>query len=678
MAAPMMKAAGAEARSDMISQELRSASDATIEQALAFADPLILTALLYHGTGDESLAALKIDQGPGFLAEAPTMGNAEDIAKVRAKALELLRAYRDGRKQPPTSASRDHLQRAMSLAVGQRVRDEDLDFWLEELALEPVPRQFHWRGKPDPERLKNFRVAVIGAGYGGINAAIQLKLAGYDYAVFEKNPGVGGTWHANRYPGARVDVASTLYSHTFAVNYPFQHLFAPQSESERYANWCVDRFDVREHLHLGTEVTGARWDDASGTWTLGLRHSNGSEELYVANAIIMAVGFLDRPQLPDIPGIESFKGRIFHTTNFRADLGLDLSGERVGVIGTGSSGMQMVPDLAPKVGHLTIFQRSPAWVVPAPGYRDPLARESLWLNSNVPYYNNWKRFISAWLMGDPCLYEPWSVDPHWRDEHTVNELNHRFRQRLVEYLEQKLDGRPDLKAKTLPKYPPLAKRFVVDNGWFDALKRPNVALNTDGIAKFTATGIETTAGEAVALDTVVFATGFRANQYFWPMQIQGRDGATPQKLWAKDGARAYWGINIPGLPNLFCVYGPNTNPKNGTPISSGESQTRYALTCLGELVRNGWKSLDVRLEAYETFNQELDRRLASTIWMDKRQRSYYQNEAGRSATNMPWASIEYWRRLKTIALQDYDIDTGETAGGRASRRGARRTAGAGA
>jgi 4-hydroxyacetophenone monooxygenase len=390
------------------------------------------------------------------------------------------------------------------------------------------------------------------------------------------------------------------------------------------------------------------------------RNADGSEELHHANAIIMAVGFLDRPQLPNIPGIDSFKGKIFHTTNFHADLDIDFAKDRVAVVGTGSSGMQMVPDLAHKVGHLTIFQRSPAWVTPAPGYREELPKEVFWLNSNIPYYTNWRRFVNAWMMGDPCLYEPWSVDPNWQDEHTVSELNFKLRKRLVGYLNTKLEGRPDLVAKTLPGYPPLSKRFVVDNGWFDTLKRDNVSLNTDGIAEFMADGIVTKTGEKVPLDTVVFATGFRANDYFWPVRIEGRNGVSTENIWAKDGARAYWGVSIPGFPNFFCIYGPNTNPKNGTPIGSGESQTRYALSCLALLVRNDWKSLDVRQDAYDAFNKELDRRLATTIWMDSRQRSYYKNEAGRLATNMPWASIEYWRKLRTPALDDYDIDAGVT------------------
>lgn len=643
----------------MISQELRIATDEKLRAVLDQADPMVLRALVYHATGDEALATVETVRVPGIFADVPWVVDAGTLSLLKSKALDLLKNYRDGKSSPPAAANSEHILKAMSLAVDETVPVEEYDYWFEELAIEPARREHHWRQSPAPDALAGFKVIVIGAGLGGLSAGIQLNKAGFNFEMIDKNPGVGGTWQQNRYPGARVDFPSRIYSHSLAMDYHFEHMFAPRDENERYVNWLADRFDLRSHMRLGTEVLSQRWNEVAAVWEVDVRNPDGSEETLVANAVICAVGFLDRPAIPDIPGLAEFAGKVSHTSNF--DHRIDLAGKRVSVVGTGASGMQMVPDLRPLVDHLTIFQRSPGWVVPIPGYREPFSEEVLWLHRNVPFYAHWTRLTLVWAFGDHAIYDIWSVDPNWTEPNTLNAGNFQFREKLVAHLEDKVGHRPDLMEKLLPQYPPLSKRYIVDNGWFDAIQQDNVDLVTDDpIDHVTRSSVVTRSGQDVPTDILVFATGFRANQYFWPMEIRGKDGVTVDELWAKDGARAFWGINVAGLPNFFCIYGPNTNPKNTGPVPYGEFQVRYTLKCLEALILNGWRSIDVRPDVYKAHNKLVDERNASSIFLDKRQKSYYTNEFGRSAVASPWATIEYWGKLRDPDFSEYLVDAGDT------------------
>jgi 4-hydroxyacetophenone monooxygenase len=639
----------------VVSQELKNASDEKLRAVLEQADPMVLRAAIYHATGDEAVANIKTSRVPGLFMDAAWVDDPVALAVLKEKGFALLKGYRDGTLEPPRTHTRARVLKAMNLAVDEQVPEDEYDYWFEELAIDPTRRQHHWKHAPDRERLQGFKVLVIGAGLGGLNAGIQLQKAGFNFEILDKNAGVGGTWYQNRYPGARVDLPSRIYSHSLAIEYHFNHLFAPREENERYVNWLADRFDLRKSIRLNTEVLSLRWIETSSLWEARIRNADGSEDSLLANAIISAVGFLDRPVLPNIPGIKDFTGHLFHTSRF--DPTFDLSKKRVSLVGTGASGMQMMPDLLPRVEHLTIFQRSPGWVVPIPGYREPYSEEVRWLHRNVPFYANWTRHIMAWAIGDHVIFDIWSVDPNWKDPHTLNKDNFKLRGRLVDHLMTKIGHRPDLVEKCLPQYPPLSKRYIVDNGWFDALLQDNVELIADDpIDHFTKDAIVTKSGKTVPTDVAAFATGFHANEYFWPMEVRGRGGATVEELWAKDGARAFWGINVVQLPNFFCIYGPNTNPKNTGPVPYGETQVRYILKCLEAMVLNGWKSLEVKPEVYEEHNRLVDERNANSIFLDKRQKSYYTNQFGRSAVASPWATLEYWRKLREPDFGEYIID----------------------
>jgi 4-hydroxyacetophenone monooxygenase len=630
-------------------EEYRAAAEA----ALPFADPLALRGLLYELTGDEGLRSIATVQQPGMYAgEMAAIADPADVQALQQKTLDLLIAIKDG-TFVHVAKTPELVRAAMELAVGEPMPDDDLEFWREELCLDPTDRGLAWEGMPDPERVSGFHVVVIGAGLAGVNAAIRLKQAGVPFTVLEKNAGVGGTWFANTYPGACVDVPSRAYSHTFAVDYPFTHLFAPQAENEAYINWCVDEFGVRDNIRLGAEVTRATWDQATNRWQIETRGPNGRTSVVKAAAIISAVGFMDRPKRPQIDGLGSFRGPVFHTAEW--DHSVDLADKRVAVVGTGASGCQLVPSLAPIAKHITVFQRTPAWFLELPGYGFPLPEQMLWLDRNVPHYTNWFRLRTAWALADrnfrPLLYR----DPEWRDPVSINPANHAVLERLADYIRQQVDGDADLLEQCLPDYPPFAKRFVVDSGWFEALKRDDVDLNTDRIVRITETGIETAEG-TIELDVIVLATGFHATDYLWPMEIAGKDGTTIAERWSGDGARAYQGVMVAGFPNFFMLYGPNTNAFANGPVVWGELQTRYALEWIRYLITNDKRAADVTKEAYDAFNAKLDERLATAVWLDPRQKSYYTNDAGRVVTNGPWSTEEYWHAIRRPALDDFQID----------------------
>lgn len=639
----------------MITTALRQAMDEQIDEAVETADPMALRGLLFHATGDESLRAIgTADMQYGF-SEVRIVVDPADVASLRLKAAQLLRDYRDGRREPPPAdADPALLTEAMGLAAGEPIPVDEYALHHSTLALDPTPRG--WGTPPGSGAGGDMPVIVVGAGLAGINAAIQLKASGIPFVLLDKNPGVGGTWNQNRYPGARVDWPSRLYSHSFGIGYGFRHAFAPRAENEDYLNWCVDTFGVRDDIRLNTMVTAMRWDDAAGLWHVDSTGPDGETEHRTARVVISAIGLLERPFIPDFAGMAQFRGVSMHSARF--DPGVPLEGKRVAVIGTGASGMQMVPDLAPLVAHTTVFQRTPGWLLPSPGYRDPWAEPAQWLNRNMPYYASWMRFVSAWNLGDHRLFEVFEVDPEWTEPGSVNAVNHRIREHLLANLQAKLGDRPDLLVQCTPDYPPYGNRPVIDNGWLEAIRRDDVRLTGDAIDHFVEDGIVTATGEHIPVDIAIFATGFRPNDYFAQIAIEGRDGVGIDAVWAKDGPRAYWGVAAPHMPNFFMLYGPNANPRNLGPVQYGEWAIDYILTAMKRMLEQGWKSVEVSQAAYDAFNVELDRECEKLVSVNPRTRkeSYYINAFGRSAVQSPWSSAQVMRAFSAFDAENYRIE----------------------
>ena len=475
--------------------------------------------------------------------------------------------------------------------------------------------------------------------------------------MLEKNPGVGGTWYENSYPGARVDSPSRAYTHIIGVDFDCPAPWCSRDENQRYFNWVADRYGVREHIVFDTEVVTMTWHEDAAEWEVAAKGPDG-ERVYRASAVISAVGLLSRPSLPSIVGLDDFAGQAFHTARWPA--GLDVSGKRVAIIGTGCSGTQLLPELARLAGHVTVFQRTPQWLFEHDGYLAPFAPQVTWLDRNLPFHANFMRFRTTWLLG-PYLSGPLrEIDPAYDgDLDACSAVNKKIRDERVEFIKKKLASRPDLIDKMIPPHPPFSARPIqVDarDNLYDAILRDDVALVTDGIERVTPAGVLTKDGVTHEVDVIIYATGFKANECLWPMEVLGRGGRSVHDLWKKDGPRAYLGAMMPGFPNLFLIYGPNMNPYGGLGVVNHEEfVTRFLLDCVKELIVTGKNAIDVTERAYWRYNDQLDQRETYKIYKDPRARSYYRNDHGRSVTNCPFPGNEMFHRLRRPDFGDLII-----------------------
>jgi 4-hydroxyacetophenone monooxygenase len=644
------------AAQESVRTELLEATDEQIDDAVNYADPMALRGLLYQLTGDEGVAATKIGSVQGYTGGnlATGLTDPADVALLRAKAAEFLKSYRACGAGPVGIGPADRIPRSLALAGGvDQLPADDVELWVEELALDPWARGLTWDERPAPEALGKFGAIVVGAGMGGLNAAAQLMHAGLEVTVLEKNSGVGGTWHENRYPGARVDSPSRAYTHILGAGFDCPAPWCSQAENERYFNWVADTYGVREHIVFDTEVTTMTWREDTATWEIAAKGPDG-ERVYRASIVVTAVGLLSRPSLPRIAGLDDFTGRAFHTA--RWPQGLELGDKTVGVIGTGCSGVQLVPELAKLAAKVTVFQRTPQWLFEHDGYFSPFAPQMTWLDRNFPYHANFMRFRTNWLLG-PYLSGPTrEIDPDFVDPHARSAVNKMIRDERVAFINKKLASRPELIEKMIPPHPPMSARPVqVDSDYnlYDAIMRDNVELVTEGIERITPAGVRTSGGVDHEVDVLVYATGFRANECLWPMEVIGRGGRSVQDLWSKDGPRAYLGAMVPGFPNLFMIYGPNMNPYGGLGVvNHQEMVARWLLACIEELIVSGKSAVDVTGRAYWRYNGELDERETYKIYKDPRASSYYTNAQGRSAVNCPFPGNEMWHRLRRPDFDD--------------------------
>jgi len=618
--------------------------------------PPLLPALAY-ATGDMSLLRAELRPDP-LLVNLPgsglTDGQAADILEL---ALDALIRFRDGGCRPGPVPSDQDVLSIMEFAVGGGDMVPYLPLLEEELAHRGEDRRAPTWHKGDVAPDAPFTVAVIGAGLSGLLAGHRLRQAGVDFVIFEKNDDVGGTWLENRYPGCRVDNPNHNYSYSFAQRHDWPFHYSTQPVLQHYSRDCAEAFGLVETIRFGTEVTEAVWSDRDLNWTLTVCPVGAPEESIVVNAVISAVGQLNRPHLPaTIPGFGTFEGAAFHSA--RWDYDVELDGKRVAVIGTGASALQFVPEIAPQVGELLVFQRTPAWLGPTPDYHYPVSDELQWLYRHLPSYAEWNRFCIFWQMGDGALAAV-TVDPEWDGGgESVSLINDLMRQMLLGYLSERFADRPDLLEACTPHYPPGAKRIVRDDGgWPEALRRPNVRLICGNVQSITPQGVVTADGTEEVVDVIIYGTGFTASNFLTPITVKGRGGLDLHEHWAGD-ARAYLGITIPGFPNLFCLYGPNTNIViNGSIIYFSECGTRYILGLLGLLLRSGQRALDVRPQVHDTFNQLVDAGNDRMSWGAAHVNSWYKNDHGRVTQNWPFTLLDYWQRTRAPVPEEYELLT---------------------
>jgi 4-hydroxyacetophenone monooxygenase len=424
-------------------------------------------------------------------------------------------------------------------------------------------------------------------------------------------------------------------------------------------------FGIAEHVRLETEVVSARWQESTGRWAVRLRRADGSAEDIEADAVVSAVGQLNRPKLPDIPGRETFSGVSMHSAEWIG--GTKVAGKRVAVIGTGASAFQIVPTIAGQVARLSVFQRSAPWMFPNPHYHDQVGPGALWAFEHLPYYGRWYRFLLFWPACDGGL-PAMRIDPEWPDQgRSISATNDAAREVFTQWMAEQIGDDPELLAKVVPDYVCLGKRTLQDNGsWLAALVRDNVELVSDPIAEIVPDGIRGRDGRVHPVDVIIYATGFHANRFLWPMEIVGRGGAVLAEQWG-DEPTAYLGMTVPNFPNFFCLYGPGTNlAHGGSIIFHTECQVRYIMGCIGALVADGG-SLACRQDVHDEYNRRLQAELDTMVWSHPSIRhSWYRNDAGRIHILSPWRLVDYWRWTRAPDLTDFELTPAGAAGSEAA------------
>jgi 4-hydroxyacetophenone monooxygenase len=626
------------------------------EITLALADLSIPTLMLslVHMTGDPELIRGKLKPAGLFLNEVQGYMTEEDKAEVRALALPIIARYRDEGCPEPAPVPADLLHEMMTWLVCEDVPAEYVPMLMEEMELDGSDvRKVEPVG--DPSARQAFPVVVIGCGQSGLLAGIRLKEAGIPFTIVEKNAGVGGTWWENSYPGARVDVGNHFYCYSFEPSDAWTEYFAQQPELQSYFETVMTRHGIEANIRWETEVLGATWDDDSATWSVTTRGPDGTEGTLVARAVISAVGQLNRPHTPEIPGQGDFSGPAFHSA--RWDHTVDLAGKRVAMIGAGASGFQIAPTIAPDVDHLTVFQRTAQWMFPNPNYHEVVGPGVRWALRHLPFYGRWYRFLLFWPGCDKGL-EAARVDPDYPDQQrAVSETNELTRQMFTDWITSQVGEDPELIAKVVPDYPATGKRTLQDNGsWLRTLTRDNVDLVRTGIDHIEADAVVTDDGERYPADVLVYATGFHANRVLWPMEITGRDGRDLRSTWGERPA-AYLGITVPEFPNLFCMYGPGTNlAHGGSLIFHSECQMRYITQCLDVLIGEGRRSMEPKQERYDDWHQRSQREIQTLVWSQPSvKHSFFKNAYGEIHVLSPWRLVDYWSWTKELDVGDFEF-----------------------
>jgi cation diffusion facilitator CzcD-associated flavoprotein CzcO len=475
-------------------------------------------------------------------------------------------------------------------------------------------------------------VAIIGSGFVGLCMAIQLRRAGMDsFAVFERGPDIGGTWRDNTYPGCACDIPSHLYSFSFERQADWTRMYPTQPEIWNYLKHCVEKYGLGPAIRTNTEVRKAEYDEASHLW----RVETLEGDTITARAVVSAMGPLSRPAYPKLPGLERFQGHAFHSAEW--DHSYDLGGKRVAVIGTGASAIQLVPQIAPEVAHLHVFQRTAPWIVPK------MDRE----------IRAWERMLFRWTPGYMRMFRNFL---YWRQELLALGLtvNPKYMKGVEKFARQHIERNvrdSALREKVTPDYLIGCKRILISNDYFPTLGRANVELVTDGITEVREHSIVTTDGRERTVDAMIYGTGFRVTDLLTPVSIVGRNGIDLNDAW-RDGFEAYFGMTVAGFPNLFLLVGPNTGLGHNSIVFMIEAQVHYVMKCLKLMRERGATAMEMRQEVQARFNRDLQENMSRTVWASGC-RSWYLDEHGKNTTLWPGFSFKYWFKTRDVVAKDY-------------------------
>jgi cation diffusion facilitator CzcD-associated flavoprotein CzcO len=485
--------------------------------------------------------------------------------------------------------------------------------------------------------VERVRAVILGAGFGGITVGHHLRQAGIeDFVILEEADAVGGTWRDNTYPGCACDVPVALYQLSFAPSLHWSHLFPRWNELRAYIEQVVDMCGLRGHLRLGDGGRSAVWDGTRASWTV----RTAAGRVYEADIFVPALGQLNRPQLPDIAGRESFAGPAFHSA--RWDHSVDLGGRRVGVIGSAASAVQLIPEVARVAGHLTVFQRSPNWLLPRNDRAITDLEKQIMLTA-----------LDVAMMGRELIY--WNAEKVFWQAFQYTELGRSY---LTEQSRMHLEAQiadPELRARLTPDYPIGTRRVLFCDDYYPALQQPNVTLETASIAHIDPGGVTMADGTRHDLDVLVFATGFETTGWKWSCDVVGEGGRTLAQAWASDGPEAYLGITAAGFPNLFMTYGPNTNLGHNSITFMIERQAEYIARCVTGMAERGVAAMTPSVAAQARFNAALQQRLAGTAWADPAAGSWYKTASGRITQNWGDTCEAYRAAVAEVAWEGFEM-----------------------
>jgi len=563
--------------------------------------------------------------------------------EIRAAAGDAIDAWIKGKSLALPKPDNVRLAQMLTIAMSEDVPEEYGDIIAAGMAFEQPERGV-------PQSIKGKSAIIIGGGVSGMCAGIELQQLGMKYTLFEKNEDFGGTWFENRYPGCGVDTPSLTYTFSCRPN-DWTKYFPLRDEIEGYLLDTAQHFKLYENTRFNKRVEDARWNEKTNKWDVTVTSPDGTAEVHSADYLFSAVGILNIPKYPTIDGLDSFEGDVYHTSRWPDDA--DLSGKRVAVIGNGASGMQIVPAIADEVAALTIFARSKQWAAPFPQFRKDVPEGVRYLMQVVPLYRAWLEQRLSWTFNDR-VHATLFRDPDWEHpDRAVNAINDGHRRAFTRYVTEELGDRQDLIADVLPDYPPFAKRMLLDNGWYRTLRKPNVRLVPEHLARVEGKRLFSSSGEEVEADVIILATGFQTTRVLGSYDVVGRDGRILRELWGEDDAAAYLGTLVPGFPNFFILLGPNVGSGHGgSMIRNIENQMHFAGEVILSSEERKAETVEVKGEVYEDYRQKIDEAHEKLVWTHPGTENWYRNSKGRVVAITPWRNDAFWRMTRKPQADD--------------------------